>query len=242
MAGAGKKTFTAGEILTASDTNTYLMEQTVMNFAGTASRASAIPTPSTGMTSYIGVTGTATIPQIEVYTGSAWQTPYGLTQVANVSFTSAATVTLDNIFTSTYRSYKIVFGVTTKTTNSDVNMQFRRAGSTLSGATTYRYSSVRSFATTIDTYPNTTGLGFIASSTLANTQSLYYDIEVFDPSTTTDTHFKTRWMAYDSVNFTQTTTQGLYFESGAGNCDGMIFTPTAGSVTGFVKVYGYRSA
>ena len=55
MAGAGKKTFTAGEILTASDTNTYLMEQTVMYFAGTAARASAIPTPSTGMTTYIGV-------------------------------------------------------------------------------------------------------------------------------------------------------------------------------------------
>ena len=35
MAGAGKKTFTAGEVLTASDVNTYLMEQSVMYFGGT---------------------------------------------------------------------------------------------------------------------------------------------------------------------------------------------------------------
>jgi len=109
MAGAGKKTFTAGEILTASDTNTYLMEQTVMYFAGTAARASAIPTPSTGMTTYIGTTGTASIPQIETYTGSAWQTPYGLTQLANVSYTAASSITIDNVFTSQYANYKIFF-------------------------------------------------------------------------------------------------------------------------------------
>jgi hypothetical protein len=109
MAGAGKKTFTAGEVLTASDVNTYLMEQSVMYFGGTAARASAIPTPSTGMTTYIGVTGTATIPQIETYTGSVWQTPYGLTQVANVSFSAASSITIANVFSATYDNYKVVF-------------------------------------------------------------------------------------------------------------------------------------
>ncbi len=107
MAGAGKKTFTAGEILTASDTNTYLMEQTVMYFAGTAARASAIPTPSTGMTTYIGTTGTASIPQLETYTGSAWQTPYGLTEVANVTTSSVTSVQINNCFTSAYENYQI---------------------------------------------------------------------------------------------------------------------------------------
>ena len=109
MAGAGKKTFTAGEVLTASDVNTYLMEQSVMVFGGTAARSSAIPTPSTGMTSYIGTTGTASIPQIETYTGSAWQTPYGMTLVANVPFTTASAVQVDNVFTSAYDSYEIIF-------------------------------------------------------------------------------------------------------------------------------------
>lgn len=52
MAGLGKKTFTAGEVLTASDVNGYLMEQAVMVFGGTAARSSAIPSPSEGMMSY----------------------------------------------------------------------------------------------------------------------------------------------------------------------------------------------
>jgi hypothetical protein len=67
MAGAGKKTFTAGEVLTASDTNTYLMEQTVMVFGGTAARSSAIPTPSEGMVSY-----RTDIDIVETYNGSSW--------------------------------------------------------------------------------------------------------------------------------------------------------------------------
>jgi hypothetical protein len=53
MAGAGFKTFAVGEVLTATDTNTYLMQQTVMVFATAAARASAIAAPSEGMVSYL---------------------------------------------------------------------------------------------------------------------------------------------------------------------------------------------
>lgn len=52
MAGLGKKSFTAGEVLTASDVNGYLMDQMVMVFGGTAARGSAIPSPSEGMVTY----------------------------------------------------------------------------------------------------------------------------------------------------------------------------------------------
>ena len=67
MAGLGKKTFTAGAVLTASDVNGYLMEQAVMVFSGTAARSSAIPAPSTGMMSYRTDTKA-----LEGYNGSAW--------------------------------------------------------------------------------------------------------------------------------------------------------------------------
>jgi hypothetical protein len=67
MAGAGFKTFTAGDILSASDTNTYLMQQTVMNFATTAARGSAFPSPYEGLTTYIANTNS-----LEIYNGSAW--------------------------------------------------------------------------------------------------------------------------------------------------------------------------
>lgn len=47
-----RKVFTAGEILTAADVNTNLMDQAVMVFADDTARTSAIPTPSEGMVTY----------------------------------------------------------------------------------------------------------------------------------------------------------------------------------------------
>lgn len=67
MAGLGKKSFTAGEVLTASDVNGYLMDQMVMVFGGTAARASAIPSPSEGMLTYR-TDGKV----VEVYNGTAF--------------------------------------------------------------------------------------------------------------------------------------------------------------------------
>jgi len=67
MAGAGKKTFVAGEVLLAQDVNDYLMDQTIMNFASDAARGSAIPTPSEGMLALSKDTD-----DINYYNGSAW--------------------------------------------------------------------------------------------------------------------------------------------------------------------------
>lgn len=67
MAGAGYKTFNAGNILTASDVQTYLQDQTVMVFASTAARDAAITSPSEGMIAY----STADDSYYH-YSGSAW--------------------------------------------------------------------------------------------------------------------------------------------------------------------------
>lgn len=67
MAGAGFKTWVDGDILTAADVNTYLMEQAVMVFATATARTTALPTPSEGMVSYLSDSNV-----VEVYTGAAW--------------------------------------------------------------------------------------------------------------------------------------------------------------------------
>lgn len=67
MAGAGFKDFQAGEVLTAVDVDTYLMQQTIMVFAGTAARGSAIGTPTEGMFTWLKDTDS-----LEYYDGSSW--------------------------------------------------------------------------------------------------------------------------------------------------------------------------
>ena len=90
MAGAGYKSWVDGDILTAADVNTYLMQQAVMVFADAAARTTALPTPSEGMVSFLKDTN-----EIAVYDGSAWvvYAGRGYQYVQTVYFTSSGTFT-----------------------------------------------------------------------------------------------------------------------------------------------------
>jgi PBP1b-binding outer membrane lipoprotein LpoB len=68
MAGAGYKDFAAGAVLTADQVDTYLMQQTVMVFASSAARTTALSgVVSAGMVSYLTSTQ-----QTQYYNGTAW--------------------------------------------------------------------------------------------------------------------------------------------------------------------------
>jgi hypothetical protein len=79
-----RKTFVAGEILTAADVNTNLMDQAVMVFADSAARGSAIPSPSEGMVTYL-----SDVNLVEAYTGAAFVP-------VNTGFTASTTITATN--------------------------------------------------------------------------------------------------------------------------------------------------
>jgi hypothetical protein len=68
MAGAGYKLYSTGDVLSASDVNTYLQQQTVMVFASAAARTTALASVlAEGMVSYLKDTDL-----VEIYTGAAW--------------------------------------------------------------------------------------------------------------------------------------------------------------------------
>jgi len=68
MAGAGYKLFATGDVLSASDVNLYLQQQTVMVFASAAARTTALASVlAEGMVTYLKDTDV-----VEIYTGAAW--------------------------------------------------------------------------------------------------------------------------------------------------------------------------
>jgi hypothetical protein len=81
-----RKDFEAFSRLDASDVNTFLMNQSVMTFADTAARGSAIDTAVDGMTTYLEDTNT-----YEGYDGSAWR------QVVSIGAWTSYTPTLAGI-------------------------------------------------------------------------------------------------------------------------------------------------
>lgn len=99
-----RKTFVAGEVLAAADVNTYLMDQAVMTFAGSAARGSAIASPSEGMVSYLEDTDS-----VEVYDSTNW-IAVGGSQTGNVIQVVSTTKT--DTFTTSSTSFVDVTGLT----------------------------------------------------------------------------------------------------------------------------------
>lgn len=77
----GFKTFATGDVLSAADTNGYLM-QGVWTFASAAARTTAVTSPQQGNVSYLKDTNS-----LEIYSGSAW-VAYGSGDITAVTTTA----------------------------------------------------------------------------------------------------------------------------------------------------------
>lgn len=129
MAGAGRYSFTAGAVLTASQVQTYLQDQSVMYYASAAARTSGIGTAvSAGMVSYR-ADGTV----IEFYNGTAW---VGLDTTAGVATLTGKTLTSPQetmTISATAASGTVNFDVATQgdlfyTTNASANFTLNIRG------------------------------------------------------------------------------------------------------------------
>ena len=130
--GLGRRTFAAGEVLTASNVMNYLMDQSVMNFAGTAARGSAIGTAvQQGMISYLN-----DINRLQFYNGTSWL-PVGVVQIV-----SATTSTEVSNATTTLVDSGLTVTITPTNANNRIivwgNQGFRKDGG---GAATSLYDA-----------------------------------------------------------------------------------------------------
>lgn len=104
---SGFRTFAALEVLTASNVQNYLMEQTVSVFASTAARDSAISSPEAGQHAFTTDTDT-----LWYYSGSAWVAAGGASWAPLVSIeTDTGTPAL----TSSYQDVGAAFSATLPT-------------------------------------------------------------------------------------------------------------------------------
>lgn len=107
-AGLGFKTFTTGEVLTAADTNGYLM-QGVLVFANAAARTAAITSPQEGQMSYLKDTNS-----VESYSGTAWVAVGGASggeTLLSTTTLSGSSTTISSIPTTYQHLRAIIVGV-----------------------------------------------------------------------------------------------------------------------------------
>jgi hypothetical protein len=229
MAGLGRKVFTAGDVLTASDMQSYVMDQTVMNFAGTAARSSAIATPTTGMTTY-----NQTTQQLETYNGSAYIGMSGLQLVKKQTIGSGvSSVTVTGAFSAAYENYKIVITGGSASANDGIGIAMNGAGTAYYSSliyTSYSSNTVVGFARS-----NVSSVIFMGYASAANGLSMNCDVE--QPFLAKPTIFR--------GSHVQTISSGI-----AGTSNGTLvnttsytafdIAPQTGTLTGgTIYVYGY---
>jgi hypothetical protein len=228
MAGLGRKVFTAGDVLTASDVQSYLQDQTVMNFAGTAARSSAIATPTDGMVTY-----NQTNNSLEAYNGTDWINKSGLQMVKKQTIGSGvSSVTVTGAFSATYDDYliKIVGGVSSATCSIAMS---------LSGITTGYYTSLMfsTFGAAAPGAASNANQSNWAWAGGADTTGIYSNVIMRNPFVAIP---KIGTNDYLQPSTTGQTGITRFFNPSTASATGFTYTPSTGTLTGgTIYVYGF---
>ena len=224
-----RKVFTAGEVLAAADVNSFLMDQAVMSFAGTAARGSAIPTPVEGMTTY-----REDIDRIESYTGSQWTSPSDLVLIKTQTIGSAvSTSVVADAFSSDYDDYVIT--VSGGVSAALANLTFQITGVTSGYRYNYFYSDYNN-SIQCDGFTNASSLAYVG--TAGGSSGLTLRIDVGGPNLPKATTFSSQ----GGGNLTYVGS----LQGRLSNTDQYTgFTIGSGGTTmtgGIIRVFGYRKA
>lgn len=227
-------TYVASEILTAADLN--VTNSGIPVFATTVTRDAAFggtgeKVLAEGQFAYIEASNAT-----QYYDGSTWQTlgaTPGMTLVTAGSTSAASTLTLDNVFTSSYRNYKLFIDGVTSADDIDVPLKFRAGGATNSNSN-YTRQSISASASGVSRSLTSNGTAF-TSVVAGGTTRLVLEAAFYAPQAAVNTGF------LSSAN-TLSTTSYAYVTGGtftaATQFDGFIMTPTSGTITVTYRLYG----
>lgn len=162
----------------------------------------------------------------------------GLVYITQLSYSGTSSANIDNCFTTSFDHYLIVnscYG----SANSNVSIKMRAGGSTDSSNNYY----------TQGLYPNNNATGYVYNWPVATgnfignygnsvTEPGMQTVSIWNPQTAVKTGFYSQWESTQSglggfTNGTMATTTQY---------DGLALIAGSGTITGKIRVYGYRQA
>jgi hypothetical protein len=225
--------YTAGEVLTAADLN--ITNSGIPVFATTTTRDAAFggsgeKTLAEGQYAYIEATNTT-----QYYDGASWLSVGGgsFVLVSSGSVSAASAITLDSIFTSTYRNYKVFINGTCSADDSDITFKFRASGSTNS-ANSYSRKIISAGASTVTTSAATGQTSFTSFMATGQTQ-VTNETTIFAPQVAIATGVQYMSGAV-STNSYEYLGSGVF--TNTTQFDGFVITPVSGTITAQYRIYG----
>jgi hypothetical protein len=156
----------------------------------------------------------------------------GMVKTGAVSFSAASAVNVNNVFSSSYKNYKIFIQTTLNSGGANGLIRMRVSGADNTSAN-YFQQRINAFETTLSAQRVTSQTSFSVYDIQASGSSA--EITMFNPFDTAKTYYQSHGL-YDAGS------PELNLRSGAFNAttsfDGFTLFPTTGTITGTIKVYG----
>lgn len=232
----GFKTFATGDVLTAADTNGYLM-QGIWTFANATARDAAVTSPQEGNTCYLKDTD-----NIMVYSGSAWviksAVASGLTLINTTSFSAVASQSFNDVFSATYDNYLVEWSCIGSTSNNIVT-RMRVSGTDNTTTGDYRYAgySTNSGTTTLSGNASGATVNYFYTGDAGTTTYSNGTMNISQPfSSSKAVTLDYEWAQWNGTNLTgQNYHGGLIVNT---SYTGFTFVALSGTITGTVSIYG----
>lgn len=165
----------------------------------------------------------------------------GLAFITGTTFTTSTGVNVNNCFTSTYDTYRIMIDVTAFSTTLDMLMRLRVSGADNSTTNYVRqvvYGSGSSAAAGLNSSQTSWS---ILNTGSANADLGKMSLDVFAPNLSRKT-VATWIQASVDASGNQYSTLGNLFFNATTVFDGFSLVPSTGNISGTVRVYGYRNS
>jgi hypothetical protein len=220
-----RKVFTAGEVLAAADVNSFLMDQTIMTFAGTAARGSAIGTATEGMYAHLNDTDTLTY-----WNGSAWVNRIPASTSAILQVVQQVKTDTTTITAATYQDISdLAVSITPSSATSKI-LIFAQVGVSFSGVEAGKSLSLFRSSTNLFSPAspgNRVPAGFYGTQTSASGDIEVASFSFIDsPNTTSSTTYSVKGL----VNVV-TAGNSLFINRSRTDTDSVAFSRTISTIT-----------
>jgi len=228
---------TANAVKSAYDLANAAVAKSIVDAKGDLISATANDTPARLA---VGTNGQVLTADSTAATGLAWATPSsasGLTLINSTAFSAASTVSVNSVFSSTYRNYRIVATYTMTQNNEVLFMRVRSSGTDYSTNTYFTNgtvgvtSSIQNIATANETAWRLAQGG---------ASSAAFSMDLYVPNIGTRMNMNTQSSCISTGAYASSYQIGGFIDANV-TADGFTFIPGAGTITGTVKVYGYAN-
>ena len=160
----------------------------------------------------------------------------GLVHINTTSFTAVSSVSLNDVFTTTYDYYTVRANFVGSSSTS-YTLRLRASG-TDNSTTNHRHNAMRSYTTLVNAGSTTTAQ-FGISNGAWDADAFFTQIDFFNPRLASKTGFQSQMSMLETTG-AHNRVGGMF--NTADVFDGFTLIPAAGTISGTIRVYGYKNS